>query len=295
MHLANCPDIPFRGRQQLRGHREPQKLPSVATVLATRYSGVKSVIMFPGVQLLLPKKNHKITTQNVIDYFYFQVSIAAVAMVLISASASALTSIAVRSAAFTARRINHGRLPPRFPHSFFQQHTSSYLTGPLLLFPTQSRTPFKNRKNGRYHAQQMRAAASSSSSALSSSTSISLELTTAEDTEEVGALLSGLLLEEYQSNGNQINGGFTIMLGGDLGAGKTAFSRGFIRAATGNNELRVTSPTYLLVNVYEATVEGEALAEEEKSQPLQEQPQRQIIEYVQTISTTSNAARLCFV
>jgi len=248
--------------------------------------------MFPGVQLLLPKKNHKITTQNVIDYFFFQVSIAVVAMVLISASASGLTTFAVRSAAFTARRINHGRLPPRFPHSFLQQPSNHYASLSSVPFST-FRTPFKNRNYGRCHAQQMRAA--SSSSALSSSTSISLELTTAEDTEEVGALLSGLLLEEYQSNGNQINGGFTIMLGGDLGAGKTAFSRGFIRAATGNNELRVTSPTYLLVNVYEATVEGEALAEEEKSQPLQEQPQRQIIEYVQTISTTSNAARLCFV
>lgn len=41
-----------------------------------------------------------------------------------------------------------------------------------------------------------------------------------------------------------------ICLDGDLGAGKTAFSRGFIRAATGDWFMPVTSPTYLLSNTY---------------------------------------------
>jgi tRNA A37 threonylcarbamoyladenosine biosynthesis protein TsaE len=36
-------------------------------------------------------------------------------------------------------------------------------------------------------------------------------------------------------------------------AGKTAFSRGFLRAATGIPDLRVTSPTYLLSNTYQAS------------------------------------------
>jgi tRNA A37 threonylcarbamoyladenosine biosynthesis protein TsaE len=41
-----------------------------------------------------------------------------------------------------------------------------------------------------------------------------------------------------------------LLLDGDLGAGKTALSRGFLKAATGDPTLLVTSPTYLLSNVY---------------------------------------------
>ena len=47
--------------------------------------------------------------------------------------------------------------------------------------------------------------------------------------------------------------GTTICLSGDLGAGKTVFSRGFLRAAAGDSRLRVTSPTYLLDNAYGAS------------------------------------------
>jgi tRNA threonylcarbamoyl adenosine modification protein YjeE len=50
--------------------------------------------------------------------------------------------------------------------------------------------------------------------------------------------------------------GDVILLDGDLGAGKTCFSRGFIRGRTGRrggdetDKIRVTSPTYLLSNTY---------------------------------------------
>ena len=44
--------------------------------------------------------------------------------------------------------------------------------------------------------------------------------------------------------------GDVILLDGDLGAGKTCFSRGFVRAKTGLPDERVTSPTYLLSNAY---------------------------------------------
>merc|ERR1712232_286946 len=62
---------------------------------------------------------------------------------------------------------------------------------------------------------------------------------TVQDMEDVGAIL-GI--------GSRI--GDVILLDGDLGAGKTCFSRGFVRAKTGCMDLRVTSPTYLLSNAY---------------------------------------------
>lgn len=43
-----------------------------------------------------------------------------------------------------------------------------------------------------------------------------------------------------------------LLLDGDLGAGKTALSRGYLRTATADPNLLVTSPTYLLSNVYTA-------------------------------------------
>ncbi len=69
--------------------------------------------------------------------------------------------------------------------------------------------------------------------------SLDLCIPTAEDMEDVGGLLS------VDSTKGDI-----ILLDGDLGAGKTCFSRGFIRGRTGLGDERVTSPTYLLSNTY---------------------------------------------
>lgn len=44
-----------------------------------------------------------------------------------------------------------------------------------------------------------------------------------------------------------------LMLKGDLGAGKTAFARAFIRELT-HPEMTVPSPTFTLVEIYEATI-----------------------------------------
>jgi len=74
---------------------------------------------------------------------------------------------------------------------------------------------------------------------IKSSQSIELEISTIEDMEDVGAVLSMGTV-----------GGDVLLLDGDLGAGKTCFSRGFVRARTGVKDLRVTSPTYLLSNTY---------------------------------------------
>ncbi|HVC58947.1 MAG TPA: tRNA (adenosine(37)-N6)-threonylcarbamoyltransferase complex ATPase subunit type 1 TsaE [Acetobacteraceae bacterium] len=49
--------------------------------------------------------------------------------------------------------------------------------------------------------------------------------------------------------------GDAILLQGPLGAGKTAFARGFLRAASGDPALEVPSPTFTLVQSY-ATSRG---------------------------------------
>lgn len=69
--------------------------------------------------------------------------------------------------------------------------------------------------------------------------SVHLEIPTVQDMEDVGAVLS---MDTVR--------GDVLLLGGDLGAGKTCFSRGFVRARTGLTDIRVTSPTYLLSNTY---------------------------------------------
>jgi tRNA threonylcarbamoyladenosine biosynthesis protein TsaE len=68
---------------------------------------------------------------------------------------------------------------------------------------------------------------------------INLRIPTPEDMEDIGGLLS-------------VNStvGDIILLDGDLGAGKTCFSRGFVRGRTGLPNERVTSPTFLLSNTY---------------------------------------------
>ena len=58
--------------------------------------------------------------------------------------------------------------------------------------------------------------------------------------------------------GARAEAGDVVLLTGDLGAGKTCFSRGYLRAVVQDPALAVTSPTYLLDNTYEAD-EGELL------------------------------------
>ena len=63
---------------------------------------------------------------------------------------------------------------------------------------------------------------------------------TTEDIEELGICLADYL--DIQD---------VILLSGDLGAGKTTFARGIIRCKFGDNNMVVTSPSYLLDNVYQ--------------------------------------------
>ena len=48
--------------------------------------------------------------------------------------------------------------------------------------------------------------------------------------------------------------GDAILLEGKLGAGKTAFARAFLRAASGDPGLEVPSPTFTLVQTYDTTL-----------------------------------------
>jgi tRNA threonylcarbamoyladenosine biosynthesis protein TsaE len=48
--------------------------------------------------------------------------------------------------------------------------------------------------------------------------------------------------------------GDAILLGGPLGAGKTAFARAFLRAASGDRRLDVPSPSFTLVQSYDTGI-----------------------------------------
>ena len=51
-----------------------------------------------------------------------------------------------------------------------------------------------------------------------------------------------------------LNEGDIVLLDGDLGAGKTVFSKGIVSALS-NGEINAVSPTFVLVNVYDTTPE----------------------------------------
>ena len=65
------------------------------------------------------------------------------------------------------------------------------------------------------------------------------ETTSAGETQELAARFA-----------ESLRGGECIALDGDLGAGKTQFVRGLVRGL-GGNERAVSSPTFVLLNIYE--------------------------------------------
>lgn len=80
--------------------------------------------------------------------------------------------------------------------------------------------------------------------------SVRLKALTEDDTEEVAQIVAFDIFSRPSPLRARCGGGMVVFLQGDLGVGKTSFARGFLRAATGNWALRVTSPTYLLSNTY---------------------------------------------
>ncbi len=51
---------------------------------------------------------------------------------------------------------------------------------------------------------------------------------------------------------NELSAGDIVLLDGDLGAGKTVFSKGIVSALS-NGKITAVSPTFVLVNVYNTT------------------------------------------
>ena len=88
---------------------------------------------------------------------------------------------------------------------------------------------------------QSRASASSDDKTHVPNDPFVFHIETPEDMEDLGGLLATLTTAPT-----------AIFLDGDLGAGKTALSRGYLRTATADPHLLVTSPTYLLSNMYAA-------------------------------------------
>ena len=137
-------------------------------------------------------------------------------------------------------------------------------------------TPFTTTTKSALRFQQHSLAAIRSTSMFSSSSSpnemsssrpttthelLKLKLNTHNDMIEFGSLMAMITTPPD-----------SILLLGDLGSGKTTFSKGFIQTKTSDFESRITSPTYLLSNTYEYYEEdnnNDVSASDDDSVPLE--------------------------
>ena len=77
-----------------------------------------------------------------------------------------------------------------------------------------------------------------------------ISLPDAESTVAFGRQLGRALNEQYAEGGEQVH---IILFYGDLGSGKTTFTRGFIEALPGGETAEVSSPSFTLCNSYPTT------------------------------------------
>lgn len=167
----------------------------------------------------------------------------------------------VKSFTTTAVHVNMGKFQRHFHRNLFNgvggaskyllndplsemNHPSHHSSGTRTFMHTDQ---FNSRSVYTRKVHQLHSHSQSQSHSQSSNQSIELEISTIEDMEDVGAVLS-----------MGTEAGDVFLLDGDLGAGKTCFSRGFVRERTGAVDIRVTSPTYLLSNTY-PTGDGDLL------------------------------------
>ena len=123
-------------------------------------------------------------------------------------------------------------------NTFSQRRTAAFVTQHLLAANHHTRPQHQPTTTTR-HALHGTCNSVPANSTNKSTYALTLCIPTPEDMLDMGGLLSV-----------NTKRGDILLLDGDLGAGKTCFSRGFIRARTGVLEERVTSPTYLLSNCY---------------------------------------------
>lgn len=79
---------------------------------------------------------------------------------------------------------------------------------------------------------------------------MNISLPDAESTVEFGRQLGRALNEQRAEGGEQFH---SILFYGDLGSGKTTFTRGFIEALPGGENAEVSSPSFTLCNSYPTT------------------------------------------
>ena len=77
-----------------------------------------------------------------------------------------------------------------------------------------------------------------------------ISLPDAESTVGLGRQLGRVLNEQYAEGGEQVH---SILFYGDLGSGKTTFTRGLIEALPGGENAEVSSPSFTLCNSYPTT------------------------------------------
>ena len=77
-----------------------------------------------------------------------------------------------------------------------------------------------------------------------------ISLPDAESTVGLGRQLGRVLNEQYAEGGERVH---SILFYGDLGSGKTTFTRGLIEALPGGENAEVSSPSFTLCNSYPTT------------------------------------------
>jgi Threonylcarbamoyl adenosine biosynthesis protein TsaE len=181
----------------------------------------------------------------------------------------------VPSSIHTYRCPGRCRFSPLVQHGTMEQFSCTHIR---LSYYRSSRYWTYQHIGGRFHIERCKSTTTAlkqetsneGTDTFTKATSLRLVAETEDDMEEIAYLVSSVSLGrslaespvtvvqtasplQQPSLAQHTPSGLVIFLQGDLGAGKTTFARAFLRAATGDWSLRVTSPTYLLSNTYRSS------------------------------------------